>query len=178
MMDQTVNVTAKSENTFSGGDVPIAVEIIITCIYFMPWLLFLYIVVGFPLFCCFACFYKCCCPKQSYPQPVRVQPDLRSQTNAINGAAAAATATNIQKTIDQNWCTISVLPNAIVDESSDETNSTREECVVCLGPQHPRGRLVPCGHASFCYQCSSRISVGQDPRCPLCRTPIQQVNLE
>ena len=103
-MDQTVNVTAKSENTFSGGDVPIAVEIIVKCIYFMPWLLFLYIVVGFPLFCCFACFYKCCCPKQSYPQPVRVQPDLRSQTNAINGAAAAATATNIQKTIDQNWC--------------------------------------------------------------------------
>ena len=106
MMDQSVNVTAKSENSFS-GDVPIAV-VIVTCICFFVFVLCQIYKIGFPLFSCFACFQECCCPKQSYTQPYRVQPDLRSQTNAIN----SADPTNIQKTIDQNWCTISVLPNA------------------------------------------------------------------
>ena len=172
-MHQTGNVTAEPENPFSVEDCrDFPIVWIIVCTLFV-----IYLVVC-PSFCCFVCIHSVCCgsclPKSCYPQPYRVQPNLRSQNNAINGAAA----TNIHKTIDQKWCTISVLPNAIVEESSDETNSTREECVVCLGPQHPKGRLVPCGHASFCYQCSSRISVGQDPRCPLCRTPIQQANSE
>ena len=157
------------------GDVPILDHfltflIIATCIYII---LCFFNFFGAFLCCCFVYLpEQYCCPEQSYPQP-----DLRSQTNAISGTAA----TNIYNTVDQDLCTataISVLPNAIFDESIDETNSTGEECVVCLGPQHPRGRLVPCGHASFCYQCSLRISVGQDPRCPLCRTTIQHVNRE
>ena len=172
MMDQTANMTVNSENNISGGDFPVVWKIFFYSTVLMTMMFFLF---AFLCFCACGWFYQCCQPMQSYPQPYRVQPDLRSQTNATNDAT---TTKNIQKTVHQNLCTISVLPNAIVDESSDETNSTREECVVCLGPQHPRGRLVPCGHASFCYQCSSRISVGQDPRCPLCRTPIQQVNLE
>ena len=77
----------------------------------------------------------------------------------------------------QKWCPASDLPNS-VNYHNEETDARGEDCVVCLGPQRPRGRLVPCGHASFCFDCSSRVSQGQDPRCPLCRTPIQQVNQE
>ena len=61
---------------------------------------------------------------------------------------------------------------------ASETSDKEESCAICFEPLTSRGRLVPCGHASFCYNCSQKIYKQDDSRCPLCRTEIQQVNLE
>ena len=61
---------------------------------------------------------------------------------------------------------------------ASETSDKEESCAICFEPLTSRGRLVPCGHASFCYNCSQKIYEQDDSRCPLCRTEIQQVNLE
>ena len=65
---------------------------------------------------------------------------------------------------------------------SKARNCEKEEdnCVICLEALTTRWRLVPCGHASFCSDCSQKIfkEVGSISRCPLCRTEIKQVNSE
>ena len=61
---------------------------------------------------------------------------------------------------------------------ASENSDKEESCAICFEPLTSRGRLVPCGHASFCYNCSQKIYKQDDSRCPLCRTEIQQVNLE
>ena len=55
-----------------------------------------------------------------------------------------------------------------------------ENCVICFEALTTRWRLVPCGHASFCFDCSQKIFKEDDSisRCPLCRTQIKQVNSE
>ena len=58
------------------------------------------------------------------------------------------------------------------------TSDKEKSCVICFEPMTSRGRLVPCGHSSFCSNCSQKISKLDDSRCPLCRTEIQQVNFE
>ena len=59
-----------------------------------------------------------------------------------------------------------------------KTSDTEDRCVICFEPLISRGRLVPCGHLSFCSNCCEKIAKWDDSSCPLCRTEIQQVNFE
>ena len=60
-------------------------------------------------------------------------------------------------------------------KASDMEDSS---CVICFEPLTSRGRFIPCGHASFCFDCGQKIAKQDESRCPLCRTEIQQVNNE
>ena len=64
------------------------------------------------------------------------------------------------------------------DTKATKTSDKEESCVICFEPLTSRGRLVPCGHASFCFNCGQKISQQDGSRCPLCRTEINQVNFE
>ena len=57
-----------------------------------------------------------------------------------------------------------------------ETSHQEEDCVVCLQAQSPRGRLLPCGHASFCFDCCQKLARQPEPKCPLCRTAISSLS--
>ena len=59
-----------------------------------------------------------------------------------------------------------------------KTSDKEKSCVICFEPMTSWGRLVPCGHSSFCVDCSQKISKPDDSTCPLCRTEIHQVNFE
>ena len=59
-----------------------------------------------------------------------------------------------------------------------KTIGPKEDCVICFEPLTSRGRLVPCGHATFCFKCSIKLTEPDKSMCPLCRTQIQHVNYE
>ena len=68
-----------------------------------------------------------------------------------------------------DWETFDHYPKAI---------GPKEDCVICFEPLISRGRLVPCGHATFCFKCSIKLTEQDKSMCPLCRTEIQHVNYE
>ena len=68
-----------------------------------------------------------------------------------------------------DWETFDHYPKAI---------GPKEDCVICFEPLTSRGRLVPCGHATFCFKCSIKLTEPDKSMCPLCRTQIQHVNYE
>ena len=68
-----------------------------------------------------------------------------------------------------DWETFDHYPKAI---------GPKEDCVICFEPLISRGRLVPCGHATFCFKCSIKLTKPDNSKCPLCRTEIQHVNYE
>ena len=48
------------------------------------------------------------------------------------------------------------------------------ECTICCNPRQKTYAFVPCGHASFCNDCSSSIFARQGT-CPICRTHINSM---
>ena len=68
-----------------------------------------------------------------------------------------------------DWETFDHYPKAI---------GAKEDCVICFEPLISRGRLVPCGHATFCFKCSIKLTQQDKSKCPLCRTEIRHVNYE
>ena len=48
-------------------------------------------------------------------------------------------------------------------------------CSICLGPREKSVLLLPCGHATFCDACSTKVMASLsaiERRCPTCRNPI------
>ena len=69
-------------------------------------------------------------------------------------------------------------PHQALQATHTSILSENKDCIICLGPQPSKGRLVPCGHASFCFECCMRLTRQPNAKCPLCRTVISQVNQE
>ena len=54
----------------------------------------------------------------------------------------------------------------------------QEDCIICYESPTSKGRLGPCGHSSFCFNCCIQLAKQPNARCPLCRTLITQVKQE
>ena len=54
-----------------------------------------------------------------------------------------------------------------------ETERTENECTICFGPRVRSFVFIPCGHATFCGDCASRIFDGIK-KCPTCQSQIDQ----
>ena len=98
------------------------------------------------------------CPLPNCPDAIKKAPNQQN----INPVA-----TTNQGLVEKTK-TFKKAGNGLVDEC----------CTICFEQVNQRGRLVPCGHASFCFGCSQKISRQKQPTCPLCRTLIVQVNSE
>jgi len=50
-----------------------------------------------------------------------------------------------------------------------------EECVICMDTKSDTA-VIPCGHATFCYDCIFKVgNSSKNPVCPNCRSPMKGV---
>ncbi|GCC31184.1 hypothetical protein chiPu_0009641 [Chiloscyllium punctatum] len=59
------------------------------------------------------------------------------------------------------------------DSSGSGMARGKRDCVVCFESE-VIAALVPCGHNHFCMECANRICDKEDPKCPVCNTPVTQ----
>ena len=50
-----------------------------------------------------------------------------------------------------------------------------DECTICYEPRNPAYMFYPCGHATFCKNCASRLFEESEKKCPDCRRPIKDI---
>eukprot|EP00093_Oithona_nana_P014135 14135.XXX_273973_274335_1 [CDS] Oithona nana genome sequencing. len=76
-------------------------------------------------------------------------------------------------------------PSSVLLPQQDRNNETLDNntteggegptCSICLCPREKSFLLLPCGHATFCDACSTKVMAGlsaMERRCPTCRNPI------
>ncbi|GCB69497.1 RNA-binding E3 ubiquitin-protein ligase MEX3C [Scyliorhinus torazame] len=59
------------------------------------------------------------------------------------------------------------------DSSGSGMARGKRDCVVCFESE-VIAALVPCGHNHFCMECANRICNQEEPKCPVCNTPVTQ----
>ncbi|XP_078408607.1 RNA-binding E3 ubiquitin-protein ligase MEX3C [Cetorhinus maximus] len=59
------------------------------------------------------------------------------------------------------------------DSSGSGMARGKRDCVVCFESE-VIAALVPCGHNHFCMECANRICDKEEPKCPVCNTPVTQ----
>ncbi|XP_067886724.1 RNA-binding E3 ubiquitin-protein ligase MEX3C [Heterodontus francisci] len=59
------------------------------------------------------------------------------------------------------------------DSSGSGVAHGKRDCVVCFESE-VIAALVPCGHNHFCMECANRICDKEEPKCPVCNTPVTQ----
>ncbi|XP_038646450.1 RNA-binding E3 ubiquitin-protein ligase MEX3C [Scyliorhinus canicula] len=59
------------------------------------------------------------------------------------------------------------------DSSGSGMARGKRDCVVCFESE-VIAALVPCGHNHFCMECANRICDQEEPKCPVCNTPVTQ----
>ncbi|UYM17296.1 RING-HC finger protein [Endozoicomonas euniceicola] len=57
---------------------------------------------------------------------------------------------------------------------SSEQSSSSESCCICLEKKQSAA-LMPCQHASTCYDCANRLLQSNVPNCPMCRHKIEGI---
>ena len=72
----------------------------------------------------------------------------------------------------------SITPPHPLNTTKTSVGNQVEDCIICYDPPISKGRLAPCGHASFCFNCCIRLAKQPKARCPLCRASITQVRQE
>ena len=72
----------------------------------------------------------------------------------------------------------SVTPHHPSHVTKTSAGNQQEDCIICYESPTSKGRLSPCGHSSFCFNCCIQLAKHPNARCPLCRTLITQVKQE
>ena len=57
------------------------------------------------------------------------------------------------------------------EDTTKETVTNKDPCIICMGPKNGFYALVPCGHASLCEDCCKKITKDKFGKCPTCRKP-------
>ena len=60
------------------------------------------------------------------------------------------------------------------DLSSDEEETSQNDCLICCQTKEGTFALVPCGHANLCNNCGQHF-LNEEKPCPICRAPITDI---
>ena len=108
----------------------------------------------------------------------RIKSHFNKSTRVVVPSTSASRSTKQELPVIYSIPAMPSVPHQALQTTLTSINNENEDCIICLGPQLSKGRLDPCGHASFCYECCMRLTQQPNAKCPLCRTVISQVNQE